>query len=74
MCHLFKILSLVVFESLSCSQLNANKYVINRKRYYTKKIIAMMKINYLIKLINSLDQLLFDHQCQLVLLKRGAVF
>ena len=34
----------------------------------------MMKINYLIKLINSLDQLLLDHQCQLVILKRGAIF
>ena len=33
-----------------------------------------MKINYLIKLINSLDQLLLDHQCQLVILKRGAIF
>ena len=29
---------------------------------------------YLIKLINSLDQLLLDHQCQLVILKRGAIF
>ena len=33
-----------------------------------------MKINYLIKLINSLDQLLLDHQCQLLILKRGAIF
>ena len=33
-----------------------------------------MKINYLIKLINSLDQLLLDHECQLVILKRGAIF
>ena len=34
----------------------------------------MMKINYFIKLINSLDQLLLDHECQLVILKRGAIF